>query len=64
MFDDLLVPKDLDSVRVFWKQCIEDQKPVTREFRFRYQHEDLTDEERELGGQYVSNSSKTSCKLC
>jgi len=64
MFEDLLVPEDLDTLRVFWKQVVEDQKPVTREFRFKYQHEGLTDEDRELGGQWVSNFSKTSCNLC
>lgn len=60
MFQNLLVPEDIDTALGFWKQVIDDQKPVTGEFRFKYQHEDLTDEDRELGGRWVSNLPETS----
>jgi len=54
MFKDLLVPQDVDTVLALWNQLVTNRQPATCEFRFKYVHKDLTEEEKELGGQWAS----------
>lgn len=52
-FVDLLHPEDLDFVLGEWSKLAVDAEPCSFEFRWKWHRDNLTDEEKELGGQWV-----------
>jgi len=53
-FVDLVHPDDVTQMLASWSKLAVDAEPTRFEFRFKWNREDLTDEEKELGGQWVN----------
>lgn len=54
------MPEDMDTADAFWSQLMEHGRSSSCEFRYRYTHPDLTEEEEDLGGKWVSVAPRTS----
>jgi len=53
-FVDLIHPDDITHTLAHWSKLAVDGEPTRFEFRFKWDREDLTEEEKELGGQWVN----------
>lgn len=54
-FVDLVHPEDVDIALGAWSKLAIEALPINCEFRWKWTREDLTDDEKELGGQWVTN---------
>lgn len=55
-FIELIHPDDVEQAMVAWSKLAVESLPISFEFRWRWPDRELTDDEKELGGQWVGLS--------
>lgn len=56
---DYIVEEDRERVWDCYKRLLEDHQPSTGEYRYKYSHQNLTEEEKELGGKWASHFARS-----
>lgn len=54
-FLDALHPEDQEVAKTAWTRIAEHHEPITFELRWKYTTEDLTEDQKALGGQWVQS---------
>jgi len=57
-FVNLLHPEDVNKAMSAWEKLAVESLPISFEFRWKWPDRELTDDEKELGGQWVRTSLK------